>query len=182
MSEPYVGQILTFAGNFAPRNYMLCAGQLLPISQYDVLYNLIGTIYGGDGVQTFALPDLRSRVPIHMGQGLGLSVYVQGQRSGVENVTLLTNNLPSHSHQLNIVSGAASAATPTGSSYLATEVQSNTSSTAFAYLPYSASNQQVPLSGSSISMTGQSLPHNNIQPVVALTYCIAVYGIYPTQG
>ncbi len=182
MSQPFVGQILTFAGSFAPSNYMLCAGQLLPISQYDALYNLIGTMYGGDGVQTFALPDLRGRVPIHMGQGLGLSVYVQGQRAGVENVTLITNNLPSHSHQLNIVSGAASSPTPTSGSYLATEVQGNTSSTAFAYQPYSASNAQVPLSGNSISMAGQGLPHNNIQPVVALTYCIAVNGIYPTQG
>src|ERR1700755_565539 len=98
MSDTYVGQILVFAGTFAPRGYVLCAGQLLPISQFDVLYNLIGTTYGGDGVSTFAVPDLRSRVPIHQGQGPGLSNYVIGTASGVENVTLISAQIPAHNH------------------------------------------------------------------------------------
>src|ERR1700722_12697766 len=93
MSQPYVGEIRMFGGNFAPAGWMFCAGQLLPISEYDVLFNLIGTTYGGDGQSTFALPDLRGRLPIHMGSG-----FVQGQNGGAESVTLTTNQMPTHTH------------------------------------------------------------------------------------
>ena len=116
-----------------------------------------------------------------MGQGWPVG-YVQGQRSGVENVTLLTNNLPSHSHAVNIVPSAGTTPTPSASSYLSNQFQDSGTTKALAYLPYNSGNTQVPLAPNSVSMAGQSLPHNNIQPVVALTYCIAVYGIYPTQG
>lgn len=181
MSQPYIGQILTFAGNFTPLNYVPCNGQLLPISQYSTLYNLIGTTYGGDGVNTFAAPDLRSRVPVHNGQGSGLSVYVLGQRNGAETVPLVTGNLPQHSHTVGIVAGAANLATPTSNATLASEVQSNTNSTAYTYLPYPGGNQ-VALASNSVSNTGGGTPHENRQPYLAITYCIAVYGLYPSQS
>jgi microcystin-dependent protein len=178
MSQPFVGQILTFAGTFAPANYALCAGQLLQISQNPVLYQLIGTTYGGDGVQTFGLPDLRSRVPVHQGQGNGLSPYVLGQLSGTENVTLTTGELPSHSHPVNVVGSAGNLAGPTSAARLAN--QAPPQGNAYAYLPYSGA--QVALAGNSVGQTGNSLSHDNIQPVQAITYCIALYGIFPTQG
>src|SRR5271155_1968503 len=98
MAQPYVGQIMMFGGNFAPAGWMTCSGQLLPISEYETLFNLIGTTYGGDGQSTFQLPDMRSRVPIHMGQGTGLSNYVLAQAAGTENVTLTTAQIPAHNH------------------------------------------------------------------------------------
>src|SRR5579862_3000625 len=98
MSQPYVGEIRMFAGNFAPSGWMFCEGQLLPISEYETLFNLIGTTYGGDGQSTFALPDLRGRMPNHMGLGSGLSTYILAQTGGVETVTLTTNQIPIHSH------------------------------------------------------------------------------------
>src|SRR5512135_2464461 len=98
MAQPYVGEIRMFAGNFAPAGWMFCEGQLLAISEFETLFNLIGTTYGGDGQSTFALPDLRSRVPLHMGQGPGLSSYIIGQNGGAEEVTLTTNQIPSHNH------------------------------------------------------------------------------------
>lgn len=180
MSQPFLGQILTFAGNFAPYNYMLCAGQLLSIAQFDALFALIGTTYGGDGVGTFALPDLRSRVPVHVGTGPGLSTYVLGQNSGFENITLVSNNLPSHSHPVNIVTAAGNLAAPGGSAYLAGEFQDGPAVP--TYLTYSSANAQVALAPNTIGLTGNSLPHYNIQPVQALNYCIAVNGIFPTQG
>ena len=98
MSQPYVGQIMIFGGNFAPAGWMLCAGQLLPISEFDTLFNLIGTTYGGDGEQTFGLPNLQGRVPVHMGQGAGLSSYIIGEAAGTESVTLTTQQIPVHNH------------------------------------------------------------------------------------
>src|SRR6202158_2958689 len=100
MAQPYIGEIRMFAGNFAPVGWMFCEGQLLPISEYDTLFNLIGTTFGGDGQSTFALPDLRGRIPIHMGSSGGGSTYVLGQNGGVESVTIIANTYPSHSHTL----------------------------------------------------------------------------------
>ena len=102
MSSPYIGQIMIFAGNFAPAGWALCHGQLMPISENDALFNLIGTTYGGDGQSTFGLPDLQGRAPLHMGQGSGLSSYVIGQNGGVESVTLTTQQIPSHNHTAQI--------------------------------------------------------------------------------
>src|SRR5438552_9926027 len=98
MSQPYVGEIRMFGGNFAPAGWAFCQGQIIPISQNDTLFNLIGTTYGGDGQETFGLPDLQGRVPVHNGTGPGLSTYVIGEKSGVESVTLTTNQIPIHSH------------------------------------------------------------------------------------
>jgi microcystin-dependent protein len=181
MAQPFIGQILTFAGTFAPLNYALCNGQLLQISQNTTLYQLIGATYGGDGVQTFALPNLQSRVPVHVGQGNGLSAYVLGEPGGSEDVTLSTSELPSHTHAINVVTGPGTLATPGGSTYLATQAPTPAGN-ADAYLAYSAANIQIPLASNSVTQTGQSLPHPNIQPVQAITYCIALYGIFPTQS
>ncbi|WP_315837403.1 phage tail protein [Bradyrhizobium prioriisuperbiae] len=182
MSQPYLGQIMLFGGTFAPRNYMTCSGQLLAISNYDALYNLIGTTYGGDGVTTFALPDMRSRIPIHMGTGPGLSTYVIGQRAGVENVTLTTNTIPQHDHIVSVVTGVSgNTPTPNSTTYLADEFM-DPAQQSTAYIPYASANQQVPLAAQTISLTGQTQPHNNLQPYQAALYCIAVYGIYPSQG
>ena len=181
MAEPFVGQILTFAGTFAPLNYALCNGQILQISQNQTLYQLIGTTYGGDGVQTFALPNLQSRLPLHAGQGNGLSPYVLGQASGSENVTLTTSQIPSHSHAVNVVTGQGTLATPGSSAFLASQAPAPAGN-ADTYQPYSAANIAIPLASNSVTQTGQSLPHPNIQPVQAVTYCIALYGIFPTQS
>jgi microcystin-dependent protein len=178
--QPFVGQILAFGGTFAPSGYMACAGQLLPIAQYDALYALIGTTYGGDGQQTFALPDLRGRVPIHMGQGTGLSVYVIGERSGSESVPLMLNQLPSHGHAVNVVTGqGGNLAKPASNAYLADEFQNPV--TVSTYRAYDAANQ-VSLAGNSVGRIGGSLPHDNMQPYVAITYCIAIAGIFPSRN
>src|SRR5512140_216933 len=114
MSTPFIGEIVMFAGNFAPRSWALCNGQLLPIAQNTALFSILGTTYGGDGRTTFALPDLRGRVPVHPGQGPGLSNYVLGEMAGTENTTLLINNMPAHNHTLNAVSDAGDTAAPAG--------------------------------------------------------------------
>lgn len=183
MSQPYLGQIMLFGGTFAPRNYMTCAGQLVSIAQFDALYNLIGTTYGGDGVNTFALPDMRSRIPIHMGQGPGLSTYVIGQRAGTESVTLTPTTIPQHNHMVAVVTGlGGNAAKPNSTTYLADEFQNPATQPSLAYIPYSSANTQVPLAGQTIAPAGQSVPHSNLQPYQAALYCIAVEGIYPSQG
>jgi microcystin-dependent protein len=182
MSEPYVGQILTFGGNFAPVNYMTCSGQSLYISQYATLFNLIGTTYGGNGTTTFNLPDLRGRVPIHQGTGLGLSTYVIGQTGGVESVTLAVNQMPTHNHGVNAVTGQAGAgasAAPTSAAYLADEYQ-NPATNAFGYVSPGSGNQ-VNMAGVSVTQAGGGIAHENRQPFMAILYCIAVFGVYPSQ-
>src|SRR6266478_4251251 len=122
MSSPFIGEIRMFAGNFAPVGWAFCNGALMAIAENDALFNLIGTTYGGDGQTTFALPDLQSRVPIHMGQGSGLSNYVIGEKAGVESVTLTTNQIPIHTHSLLCVSGGGSASNPAGGLWAGSDV------------------------------------------------------------
>ncbi len=179
MSQPYVGLIIMFGGNFAPAGWMTCSGQLLPISEYETLFNLIGTTYGGDGQSTFQLPDLQGRVPIHNGQGTGLSNYVIGQKSGTETVTLAGTQIPIHNHQLTTQTAAGNQAVPATNSIVSSE-GSNAPGTgnAFAYLPPGGA--QVAMANSSIGQTGGNQPHNNIQPVMAVTYCISLFGVYPS--
>ncbi len=180
MAQPFIGQILTFAGTFAPLGYMLCNGQSIPISQNDVLFALIGTTYGGDGVTTFNLPNLQGRTPIHMGLGQGLSPYAIGQIAGVESVTLITQQLPAHTHLAAVVSGTRSnAGTPSANAVLGdTGPQGGTAITDYAAF---ASTGQTALAPQSISMTGQNLPHENRQPFLAITYAIAVQGVFPPR-
>lgn len=183
MSQPFVGQVIMFGGNFAPAGWMMCSGQIIPISENDVLFQLIGTTYGGDGQSTFALPDLRGRVPVHQGQGAGLSNYVIGQASGAESVTLNTNQIPQHNHMMLTTAQTATAATPSTGTIMANENVSNGSNNPYTYAPYNAGTPaQQPLSGASIAQTGGNQPHNNIQPVLTVTYCISLFGIFPSQN
>lgn len=180
MSQPYVGQIIMFGGNFAPAGWMSCSGQILPISEYETLFQLIGTTYGGDGQSTFGLPDLRGRVPIHQGQGGGLSNYVIGQAAGTETVTLLTTQIPQHNHLLVANSSPGTSSVANSSTILATENSTaQGGGNAFTYLP--SGGAQVQMSNSSIGATGNNLGHQNVQPVLAVTYCISLFGVFPTQ-
>jgi microcystin-dependent protein len=167
MSEPYIGEIKIVSFDFAPRQYAFCNGQLLPIAQNQALFSILGTTYGGDGRVTFALPDLRGRVPIHVGSGIGL-----GQRSGEEAHTLITTELPAHNHQLNGSNQAGTLATPVGN-YMPT---SNTN----AYAPPNTANATMVVN--EVTNTGGSQPHNNMQPYLVLNIIIALQGIFPPRN
>jgi len=173
MSEPFVGEIKMVGFNFAPKGYAMCNGQILPISQNTALFSLLGTFYGGNGQSTFALPDLRSRVPIHQGQGPGLSPYVIGQVGGVENVTLLTSNLPPHNHFLNVNSNGGDQASPQNN-YLA--VESTGTSLNYTAAPNTQMNPQV------VSVVGNGIPHTIVQPYLVVTFVIALQGIFPSRN
>jgi microcystin-dependent protein len=181
MSQPFVGQIALFPYNFAPRGWAFCAGQLLPISQNTALFSLLGTFYGGDGKATFALPDLQGRVPIGAGQGPGLSSYIQGEEAGVENVSLLSTELPSHNHTLSVTTDVATTATAAGNQLGTPQVGSPHTGFTKGNI-YSSSTPNTPLAPTAITPTGSGLPHNNIQPYQVLQYCIALQGIYPARN
>lgn len=170
MSEPFVGQIKMFAGNFAPRGYSFCDGQLLAVSQNDALFSLLGTIYGGDGETTFGLPDLRGRIPIHGNEGPGLTPRNLGQRSGQEKVTLTANQLPSHAHTAQGTTAAASSNNPNGT--LPAVANENT------YFAGSAVN----MSSLAVKNTGGSQSHTNLQPALAVNFIISLSGIYPSRS
>ncbi len=174
-----VGEIRIFAVDFAPVGWLLCDGSMVPISQYDVLYALIGTTYGGNGVTTFGLPDLRSRVPVHRGTGPGLPPVLQGQFGGVEAVSLTSSNMPPHTHSLNAVKAPATTGQPVGNMMAVTTnpVYVTNTATPPATLP-----PAVAMYGSSITSAGKSQPVSIIQPYTALTFIIATIGIYPTQN
>ena len=171
-ATPYVGQIMAFGGNFAPQGWALCDGSLLPISQYETLFTLIGTTYGGDGQTTFALPDLRGRAALHQGQGPGLSSYSLGQSGGAEAVTLTVGQLPPHSHPAMGSSGAGASPSPSGAVWAGSPVN--------IYAGGAAANAA--MSATAISASGGSQPHDNMLPFVTLNFCIAFEGIYPSQS
>jgi microcystin-dependent protein len=184
MSDPYLGQILAVAFNFAPVNWALCDGSLLSIAEYSALYTLIGTTYGGDGQSTFGLPDIRGRVPIAVGQGQSqgqsLSSYYLGQVGGSEQVTLTPQTMPQHSHPLFANNAAGTSAMPLSSLVLATEGGGGASQ-----IPVYNSNPPADLQSlapSSILPAGQSLPHENRQPFLAVNYIIALAGVFPSQN
>lgn len=161
MATPFIGQITLFAGNFAPRGWAFCQGQLLSIAQNTALFSILGTTYGGDGQTTFALPDLRGRVPLQQGQGPGLQSYVLGQKAGTETVTLTVNEMPAHNHSITVT------AVPPGGTIPAVDGQLT----------------PTPLNAFEASgMTGGSQPHNNLQPYLALNYIIALQGIFPSRN
>ena len=175
MAQPYVGQIISVGFNFAPVGWQLCDGSLLAISQYDALYNLLGTTYGGNGTTTFAVPDLRGRAPLCMGQGAGLPNYIQGQIAGSESVTLIANQVGAHSHNLLASTNNGSATNPTSSLALG----QNPVQTVPVYGP---SSTNVSLAGSSIGNSTGGIPHENRQPYLTINYIISLFGTYPTQS
>jgi microcystin-dependent protein len=168
MAQPYVGEIRMFAGNFAPAGWMFCEGQLLPISEYETLFNLIGTTYGGDGQSTFALPDLRGRIPIHFGDGFTLA-----ETGGVETVTLTVSQIPAHSHPFLGTSNTAASTSPTSNLGAVNNV--------FGVFPYGSDAPRINLSPSAIGSVGGSQPHNNFQPYLCVDFIISLFGIFPSQ-
>ncbi len=169
--DPYIGEIRMFTGNFAPRSWLLCHGQLLPINQYSALFSILGTTYGGDGVSTFALPDLRGRVAIGEGQGPGLNQTNLGEKKGEEAVNLTVNNLPSHNHSTN------SNETVVVKKESVRSVNMNTADHATVTTDEEGNNEQ-----STTSYTGNSQPVNNMQPSLTINYIICLEGIYPSRN
>jgi microcystin-dependent protein len=169
VSTNFIGEIRMFAGNFGPAGWMLCEGQLLPISEYETLFNLIGTTYGGDGQSTFALPDLRSRIPVHAGTSGG-STFQLASTGGVETVTLTTQQIPAHTHAMlastapgtqNSPAGNVTAASPSVTLYTADATDSN-------------------MAGAAVSTVGGNQPHNNLQPFLCVNFIISLFGIFPS--
>ena len=177
MSEPYIGQIMMFAGNFAPKGWALCEGQVLSIAQNTALFSILGTTYGGNGQTTFALPDLRGRVPIQPGQGPGLTPHVLGESSGVENVTLTSTQIPAHSHALSAHTGPGDAPSPEGT-VPAVTVDPNTQQPLNSY----SSTPNTTMAAASVGLAGGSQPHTNMQPYLCINFIIALEGIFPSRS
>jgi microcystin-dependent protein len=190
MAQPYLGQLILVGFNFAPLGYMFCQGQLLSIAQYSALFQLIGTTYGGDGQTTFALPDLRSRIPIHVGQGPGLSNYLLGDVGGTEQITLTVSQMPSHTHAVDTSALTATARcknaagnqqTPIGG-VPAVEAAGVTATYSNAAPDSSMHASAVSIGGTATAAnSGGTQPHDNLQPYLTLNYCIAVEGVFPSQ-
>ena len=169
MAQPYVGEIRIFAGNFAPAGWMFCSGQLLPISENETLFQLIGTTYGGDGQSTFALPNLQSRVPIHSGDGPSTSNRVLAETGGSESVTLTTQQLPIHTHAFLVSTDTGTQSSPAGET-----LGSGSNIQIFRQV---AATQAF---ATSITPIGGSQPHGNMQPYTCLNYIISLFGIFPS--
>lgn len=173
MSSPYIGEIRMFGGSFAPAGWAFCDGQLQPISQNDTLFNLIGTTYGGDGQETFALPDLQGRVPVHAGQGPGISQNYQiGEKFGVESVTLSTQQIPVHNHAFLASLGAASSTDPTN--------QVIAQSSQIHVFTEDVVNRQ--MSPNALTPQGGSQPHENMMPFLVVSFILSLFGIFPSQN
>lgn len=166
MAQPYVGEIRMFAGNFAPAGWMFCEGQLLPISENETLFQLIGTTYGGDGQSTFALPDLRGRLPLHFGNG-----FVLAETGGAEEITLTVSQIPAHSHAMLATQNQANQTDP--GNLLAGTLVTNVTA-------YGTDNPSTTLSPSAVSPVGGSQPHTNFQPYLCVDFIISLFGIFPS--
>jgi microcystin-dependent protein len=167
MAQPYVGEIRMFAGNFAPAGWMFCEGQLLPISENETLFQLIGTTYGGDGESTFALPDLRGRLPLHQGNG-----FILAETGGAEEITLTVNQIPSHTHPL-LASGSVATQTSPGGAILGTSRPGSDSN-------YIESAPSVNMAATAITPVGGSQPHTNFQPYLCVDFIISLFGLFPS--
>jgi microcystin-dependent protein len=179
MASPFLGEIKLFAGNFQILGWASCNGQLMSIAQNDALYTLLGTTYGGDGVTTFGLPNLQSRVALHQGQGAGLSNHVMGETGGTEGVTLIASQLPSHTHQTIASPGDATAKLPAN----ALPARPADATVGYLYLSGSATGTiDAPPAPTSVTPSGGNAAHNNIMPVLALNYLISLEGVYPPQN
>jgi microcystin-dependent protein len=181
MSDAYIGEIRLFGGDFAPRGWAFCDGRLLNIAENSPLYSLIGTAYGGDGINTFGLPDLRGRLPLHQGSAPGRSTYVLGQPGGVEQVTLNTSQIPAHQHALNATSATGSALTPSNSVMLATPVEQGVATSLYV-VPGTSVVSPAPMAPNSIGETGGGQAHTNMMPTQAINYIIAIEGIFPSRN
>ena len=176
MSEPFLGEIQIFGFNFAPVGWALCQGQILPISQYTALFSLLGTQFGGDGQSTFALPNLQGNVPVHSGQGPGLSQYFVGETGGSSTVTVLSNEMPGHTHTLPATSAATRISTPASNSVLG----SVTRGAPDVYISGSAPGTD--MATVSVVSSGSGAAHNNMMPYVVMNYCIAMQGVFPSRN
>ena len=165
MAQPYVGEIRMFAGNFAPAGWQFCEGQLLPISENETLFNLLGTTYGGDGQSTFALPDLRGRIPIHQGNG-----FILAETGGAEEISLTVNQIPTHNHAFLSTANLAQQSNPSG------QLPARVSGSDL----YARDSSRVNLAPQSMGATGGSQPHNNFQPYLCVNFIISLFGIYPS--
>jgi microcystin-dependent protein len=174
MNEPFIGSIMMFGFNFAPLDWASCDGQQMSISEYSVLFALLGTTFGGDGIQTFNLPDMRGRVPAHQGQAPGFPNFSMGQRGGEEAVTLNASQMPIHSHGINASSASGDTGDPKGAIF------ANSGATDREYLASGVAN--VNMSHQIMTMSGGSQPHDNMQPFLVVNYCIALSGIFPSRN
>jgi microcystin-dependent protein len=165
MAQPYVGEIRMFAGNFAPAGWMFCEGQLLPISENETLFQLIGTTYGGDGQSTFALPDLRGRIPLHQGNG-----FILAETGGAEEITLTVNQIPAHSHPLIASTSGGTLASPSN----------NLLAESVAVSPYIEDQANSNMNAGAVAAVGGSQPHTNFQPYLCINFIISLFGIFPS--
>lgn len=172
MAQPYVGEVRIFAGNFAPAGWMFCEGQLLPISENETLFQLIGTTYGGDGESTFALPDMRGRIPLHMGTARSGTTYQLAEQAGTEEVTLTVNQLPMHTHPMLGTGNNGVVAAPSNQ-VLAQSLDANV-------LAYGTAGPFQPLAPNGVSPVGGSQPHTNFQPYLCVNFIISLFGIFPS--
>jgi microcystin-dependent protein len=172
VGQPYIGEIRMFGGNFAPAGWMFCQGQTIPISENDALFTLIGTTYGGDGQETFQLPDLQGRLPLHAGQGPGISQnYQLGEKGGVESVTISTQTMPIHNHAAIASNDAGTSPNPSNNLLAVNNVVQF----------FSGDVGNNPMAGSSILPVGGSQPHENLQPYLCVSFIISLFGVFPTQ-
>lgn len=171
MGQPYVGEIRLFAGNFAPNGWLFCEGQTLPISENEVLFQLIGTTYGGDGEETFRIPDMQGRLPVHMGTGASGTTYQIGESAGTEEVTLTTQQIPQHTHAFMANTGGADVASPKNAVL-------GTSTTVNSFI---ISTPAQPMAPQAIAPVGGSQPHTNFQPYLCVNFIISLFGVFPSQ-
>jgi microcystin-dependent protein len=175
MSQPYLGEIKMFAGNFAPQGYALCNGQLLNIASNTALFSILGTTYGGNGTTTFALPNLQGRFPMHWGAGAGLTARTVGEMAGAETVALTTNQMPQHRHALNTLSSGGNTAAPTSGALIA-------ASTARDNIYSTVGSVDTAMAAGSIGAEGGGLPVSIMPPFTAVTFIIALAGVFPSRN
>ena len=181
MASPFLGQITVYAFSFPPYGWADCAGQLLPISQYAALFSLLGTQYGGNGTSNFGLPDLQGRIPVGQGQLAGGENYIMGETGGLENVSILTTNMPLHNHTLGATTTDGSTNNPNGMILAQPLVAGRRGSSDNGNI-YNPGTVDTPLAPSAVGTAGGSVPHNNIQPSLVVRYCIALQGIFPARS
>ena len=180
-ADPFIGEIMLFAGNYTVNGYAMCDGQLLPINQYQALFSLLGTTYGGNGTTTFGLPDLRGRFPMHFGQGPGLTGHVLGERAGAETTTLTTAQMPTHNHSLGVLSAPGTTTSPAGNFPAVPAAQAASSEDNVTVKAYGAA-ANTTAAPTAIGTAGSSQAHSNMNPYLALNFQIALNGIYPSRA